>query len=55
VVIEKTGDNDAIFDFFAYLKQYEILEFVRSGRVAVGKTEKGLVEYLPEADWAYYL
>ena len=22
---------------------------------AVGKTEKGLVEYLPEAEWAYYL
>ena len=55
VVIEKTGNNEEIFDFFGYLKQYEILEFVRSGRVAVGKTEKGLVEYLPEADWAYYL
>ena len=55
VVIEKTGNNDEIFAFFEYLKQYEILEFVRSGRVAVGKTEKGLVEYLPEADWAYYL
>ena len=55
VVIEKTGNNDEIFGFFEYLKQYEILEFVRSGRVAVGKTEKGLVEYLPEADWAYYL
>ena len=55
VVIEKTGNNDDIFGFFEYLKQYEILEFVRSGRVAVGKTEKGLVEYLPEAEWAYYL
>ncbi len=55
VIIEKTGNDTEIFDFFAYLKQYEILEFVRSGRVAVGKTEKGLVEYLPEAEWAYYL
>lgn len=55
VVIEKTGDDKEIFEFFAYVKQYEILEFVRSGRVAVGKTEKGLVEYLPEAEWAYYL
>ena len=55
VVIEKTGNNDDIFAFLDYLKQYEILEFVRSGRVAVGKTEKGLVEYLPEADWAYHL
>ncbi|GAB3756549.1 acetolactate synthase small subunit [Spirosoma pomorum] len=55
VVIEKTGNEDDIFGFFEYLKQHEILEFVRSGRVAVGKTEKGLVEYLPEAEWAYYL
>jgi acetolactate synthase-1/3 small subunit len=55
VVIEKTGNDTEIFDFFNYIKRYEILEFVRSGRVAVGKTEKGLVEYLPEAEWAYYL
>ncbi|TAE33920.1 MAG: acetolactate synthase small subunit [Cytophagales bacterium] len=56
VVIEKTGTETEIFDFFAYLRlNHEILEFVRSGRVAVGKTEQGLVEYLPEADWAYYL
>ncbi|MEZ0609268.1 acetolactate synthase small subunit [Fibrella sp. WM1] len=55
VVIEKTGNEQEIFAFFTYLRQYEILEFVRSGRVAVGKTEKGLVEYLPEAEWAYYL
>ncbi|MEZ0486006.1 acetolactate synthase small subunit [Fibrella aquatica] len=55
VVIEKTGNETEIFAFFEYLRQYDILEFVRSGRVAVGKTEKGLVEYLPEADWAYYL
>lgn len=55
VVIEKTGTETEIFEFFAYIKPYEILEFVRSGRVAVGKTEKGLVEYLPEAEWAYYL
>ncbi len=55
VVIEKTGTEKEIFEFFEYLKQHEILEFVRSGRVAVGKTEKGLVEYLPEAEWEYYL
>ncbi|OIN56489.1 acetolactate synthase small subunit [Arsenicibacter rosenii] len=55
VVIEKTGTEKEIFDFFEYLRQHEILEFVRSGRVAVGKTEKGLVEYLPEAEWEYYL
>ena len=55
VVIEKTGSETDIFAFFEYLKQYEILEFVRSGRIAVGKTEKGLVEYLPKAEWAHSL
>ena len=55
VVIEKTGNDTDISEFFTYIKQYEILEFVRSGRVAVGKTEKGLVEYLPDTEWAYYL
>lgn len=55
VVIEKTGTEDEIFAFFTYIKPHEILEFVRSGRVAVGKTEQGLVEYLPEAEWAHYL
>ncbi|UFH54569.1 acetolactate synthase small subunit [Spirosoma sp. KNUC1025] len=55
VVIEKAGNDIEIFDFFNYIKRHEILEFVRSGRVAVGKTEKGLVEYLPEAEWAHYM
>ena len=51
VVIEKSGTEEEIMEFYQYLKPYEILEFVRSGRVAVGKTEKGLVEYLPEGEW----
>lgn len=56
VVIEKTGNDTEIFDFFNYIKRHDILEFVRSGRVAVGKTEKGLVEYLPEeAEWEHYM
>lgn len=54
VAIEKTGSESEIQKLFDYLKPYEILEFVRSGRVAVGKTEQGLVEYLPEAEeWDY--
>lgn len=54
VVIEKTGTEIEIQTLFDYLAPYNILEFVRSGRVAVGKTEKGLVEYLPEAEeWDY--
>jgi acetolactate synthase I/III small subunit len=38
-------------EFYAYLKKWEILEYVKSGRIAVGKTEKGLVEFLPEGNW----
>lgn len=56
VVIEKSGNEEEIQDFFKYMKPHGILEFVRSGRVAVGKTPKGLVEFLPEdAEWEYYL
>ncbi|MER0442544.1 acetolactate synthase small subunit [Emticicia sp. W12TSBA100-4] len=57
VVIEKTGTETEIFEFFKYIKPHGIIEFVRSGRVAVGKTPKGLIEYLPEeiTEWEYYL
>lgn len=55
VVIEKTGTLEEIFDFFNYIKPYGILEFVRSGRVAVSKSPKSLTDYLPEAEWEYYL
>lgn len=56
VVLQKTGTEEEIFEFFKYVKPHGILEFVRSGRVAVSKTPKGLVEYLPdEVEWEYYL
>ncbi len=56
VVIQKTGSEKEIFDFFKYIKPHGIIEFVRSGRVAVAKTPMGLVEYLPEdMEWEYYL
>lgn len=56
VVIQKTGTETEIFDFFKYIKPHGILEFVRSGRVAVSNTPKGLVEYLPEdVEYQYYL
>ena len=51
VVIEKNGTEIEIEEFYNYLKPFEILEYLKSGRVAVGKTEKGLVEYLPEGEW----
>ena len=51
VGIEKNGTENDILEFYNYIKAWEILEYLKSGRVAVGKTEKGLVEYLPEGDW----
>ena len=48
VVVEKNGTEEEIHEFYSYMKNWEILEYVKSGRVAVGKTEKGLVEFLPE-------
>ncbi|MGG7666087.1 acetolactate synthase small subunit [Dyadobacter sp. BHUBP1] len=54
VIIQKTGTEEEIFEFFDYIKPHEILEFVRSGRVAVSKSPQTLVDYLPEAEWEYY-
>ncbi|CAG5073856.1 Acetolactate synthase small subunit [Dyadobacter sp. CECT 9623] len=54
VIIQKTGTEKEIFEFFDYIKPHEILEFVRSGRVAVSKSPQTLVDYLPEAEWEYY-
>jgi acetolactate synthase-1/3 small subunit len=51
VVLEKNGTEPEIAEFYQYLKKWEILEYIKSGRVAVGKTEKGLVEFLPEGNW----
>jgi acetolactate synthase I/III small subunit len=56
VTIQKTGTEEEIFEFFRYLKPHGIIEFVRSGRVAIGKTPQGLVEFLPDdMEWEYYL
>jgi acetolactate synthase-1/3 small subunit len=54
VIIQKTGTEEEIFEFFDYIKPHEILEFVRSGRVAVSKSPHTLVDYLPDAKWEYY-
>ncbi len=52
VVIEKSGTEAEIMEFYHYIKPHGILEFVRSGRISVSKEEKGLVEYLPsEGVW----
>lgn len=45
-VIEKTGHKYETLELFETLKPYGILEFVRSGRIAISKTLPSLNSYL---------
>jgi len=47
-VIQKTGRREATAQLFNDLEPYGILEFVRSGRVAISRPMKELKEYLSE-------
>ena len=47
-VIEKTGHPNETKELYDELSKYEILEFVRSGRVAITKPMKTLSEFLME-------
>jgi acetolactate synthase-1/3 small subunit len=51
-VIEKTGQKDDILDLLEKLQPYNVLQFVRSGRVAITKQVKELNAYLLEMDAA---
>ena len=51
-VIEKTGHKEETKKLFDELEPYGILEFVRSGRVAITKPMKELREYLNELEIA---
>jgi acetolactate synthase-1/3 small subunit len=53
VVIEKTGHHQETQDLLTKLKLYGVLEFVRSGRVAVTKPMKQLEEHLTENQLAF--
>ena len=55
VVIEKSGTEQEIFEFFKYIKPHGILEFNRSGRIAVVKSAQSLADRLPDVEWEYYL
>ena len=50
IVVEKTGDETEITQLFNDLEQFEVLEFVRSGRVAVTRPMKTLTTYLKELE-----
>jgi acetolactate synthase-1/3 small subunit len=50
IVIEKTGDEREIQHLFNDLEKFGMLEFVRSGRVAITKPMKTLTTYLKEVE-----
>jgi len=50
VIIEKTGHKKDTQELYERLEPYGILEFVRSGRVAITKPMKKLSEYLKELE-----
>ena len=53
IVIEKTGYPSETQELYQHLRQFEILEFVRSGRVAITKPMKSLQEHLNEKENIY--
>ncbi len=52
VVLEKTGHKTEITDLLSQLEPYGVLQFARSGRVAITKQVKELNVYLKEMDEA---
>ena len=50
IVVEKTGDEREIQGLFNELEKFGMLEYVRSGRVAVTKPMKTLTTYLKEIE-----
>lgn len=50
-VIEKTGHNNETQSFFEELNQFKVLQFIRSGRVAITRSKiERLSEFLEERD-----
>jgi acetolactate synthase I/III small subunit len=52
IIIEKTGHKSEITELLNQLEPYGVLQFVRSGRVAITKQVKELNSYLKEMDEA---
>lgn len=52
IVIEKTGHKTEIAELLAQLEPFGVLQFVKSGRVAITKQVKELNSYLKEMDEA---
>jgi acetolactate synthase I/III small subunit len=52
IIIEKTGNKTEISDLLAHLEPYGVLQFAKSGRIAITKQVKELNTYLKEMDEA---
>ena len=52
IVLEKTGHKTEITELLVELEPYGVLQFARSGRVAITKQVKELNSYLKEMDEA---
>jgi acetolactate synthase I/III small subunit len=52
IVLEKTGRKTEITELLAQLEPYGVLQFARSGRIAITKQVKELNSYLKEMDEA---
>jgi len=50
VVIEKTGHKSETNDLLEHLEPYGVLQFVRSGRIAITKQVKEMTAYLKELE-----
>jgi acetolactate synthase I/III small subunit len=50
IVVEKTGEEREIKHLFSELEKFGMLEFVRSGRVAITKPMKTLTTYLKDLE-----
>jgi len=50
IVIEKTGHKDETSALFDTLKQFGVLEFVRSGRVSISKSKRKTEHFLEELE-----
>ena len=50
IVVEKTGHKDETRDLFRALESYGVLQFARSGRIALTKQIKEISAYLKDID-----
>jgi acetolactate synthase-1/3 small subunit len=52
IILEKTGHKTEISELLTHLEPYGVLQFARSGRVAITKQVRELTSYLKEMDEA---